>query len=121
MFDYRAVVVRVVDGDTVILDVDLGFGVWLRYQSFRLVGLNAREHADTGGKEAKANLESRLPVGTVATVTSVKNDKYGGRFDAEIIVAGGVSLNRELIHDGWAAAWSGAGAKPVPPWPRKVT
>lgn len=119
MFDYAATVVRVVDGDTVIMDVDLGFGIWLRNQSFRLLGLNAREHRETGGLEAKANLETCLPVRTVTTVTSVKADKYGGRYDAVITLADGHNLNAKLIHDGWAAAWSGAGPKPVPPWPRK--
>jgi micrococcal nuclease len=121
MYRYKATVVRVVDGDTVVMDVDLGFGVWMRAQAFRLLGLNARERAEIGGAEATANLEKRLPVGAGVTVTSVKNDKYGGRYDAVILLADGASLNSELIHDGWAAAWSGAGTRPVPPWPRKAT
>jgi endonuclease YncB( thermonuclease family) len=120
MFDYAGTVVRVVDGDTVIMDVDLGFGVWLRAQSFRLLGLNAREHREVGGLEAKTNLETCLPVGQVTTVTSVKADKYGGRYDAVICLPNGLNINAQLIHDGWAAAWSGAGTKPVPPWPRKA-
>ena len=120
-FQYPARVVRVVDGDTVILDVDLGFHLWLQNQSFRLLGLNAREKAETGGAEAKAHLTSLLPAGLSIRVTSVKVDKYGGRYDGEILFADGSSLNQQLLHDGWAAAWMGAGTKPVPPWPRKAT
>lgn len=117
-YSYRAELLRVIDGDTVILDVDLGFNSWLRYQSFRLLGVNAREKSDLGGPEAKAHLSELLPPGTIVTLTSVKADKYGGRFDAVITMADGRDLAQELIRGGWAAPWTGAGAKPVPPWPR---
>lgn len=116
---YPAQVVRVVDGDTVILDVDLGFNVWQRYQSFRLLGCNAREHDAPGGKEAIANLRTLLPVGSVLTVTSVKSDKYGGRYDAHLTLPDGQDLTRTLIETGWAAAWNGTGTKPLPAWPRQ--
>ena len=35
--------VRVVDGDTVDVDIDLGFGVWLRKQRIRLYGIDTPE------------------------------------------------------------------------------
>jgi endonuclease YncB( thermonuclease family) len=117
-FRYAGDVVRVIDGDTIVIDVDLGFGIWLRSQSFRLLGVNAREHSAPGGKEARMNLASMLPVGTRLTVTSVKADKYGGRFDAMLTLPDGRDVARELIAGGWAAAWNGQGVKPVPAWPR---
>lgn len=118
MFEYRAIVARVIDGDTIVADVDLGFGVWLHEQHFRLLGLNAREHTDPGGREATANLTVLVPAGAVITLISVKPDKYGGRYDASITLSDGRVLNHLLVDTEWAAAWSGAGAKPVPPWPR---
>ena len=36
MYEYKATIVRVVDGDTVDVDIDLGFDVWLRSQRIRL-------------------------------------------------------------------------------------
>ena len=36
-------IVKVVDGDTVDVDIDLGFGVWLRKQRIRLVGIDTPE------------------------------------------------------------------------------
>ena len=111
-------VARVVDGDTVILDVDLGFGVWLAGQSFRLWGCNAIEHDQPGGAEATANLTSLLPAGSLVTLTSLKPDKFGGRYDAVITLPDGQDLVTLLIQTGWAAAWNGRGPKPVPPWPR---
>ena len=113
---FAATVVRVVDGDTVDMDVDLGFSVWFR-GSFRLLGLNARELHMPGGIEAKDNLALLLPVGCPVALTSTKVDKYGGRFDA-VLTVGGSSVNDQLIATGWAAAWTGDGVKPVPPWPR---
>lgn len=41
--DYRAVVLDVYDGDTFTVDIDLGFGVWLRNQKIRLYGVNTPE------------------------------------------------------------------------------
>lgn len=115
---YRGRVARVVDGDTVLFDVDLGFGLWLHDQSFRLRGLNAREHSMPGGREAADNLARVLPVGALVGLQSVKPDKYGGRYDARIELDDGTDLVAQLIADGWAAPWTGTGVKPVPPWPR---
>jgi micrococcal nuclease len=111
-------VARVIDGDTVALDVDLGFGVWVLGRSFRLLGCNAREHDAPGGPEATANLAALLPVGTQVSVTSVHDDKYGGRYDASITLPDGRDLTSVLVSEQWAAPWDGIGPKPVPPWPR---
>ncbi len=119
-YEYRALVVRVIDGDTVILDVDLGFSTWLRHQSFRLLGINAREKSDAGGGAAKTNLTLMLPAGMTVILTSVKNDKYGGRYDAHLRLPDGRDLGTTLVQEGWAAPWTGAGTKPLPPWPRKA-
>ena len=43
MFEYKCKLVRVVDGDTVDVDIDLGFGVWLRKQRIRLYGIDTPE------------------------------------------------------------------------------
>lgn len=43
MYEYDVVVVHVVDGDTVDVDIDLGFGVWLRDQRIRLYGIDTPE------------------------------------------------------------------------------
>ena len=43
MFEYKCKVTNVVDGDTVDVDIDLGFGVWLRDQRIRLYGIDTPE------------------------------------------------------------------------------
>lgn len=114
---YNATVQRVIDGDTIALNVDLGFGTWVMAQTFRLLGVNAREKAMAGGGAATDNLAALLPHGSAVVIRTVKPDKYGGRYDAAIQLADGRQLAQVLIEAGYAAAWDGAGAKPVPPWP----
>ena len=43
LYQYKVSVSRVVDGDTVDVDVDLGFGVWLRNERVRLAGVDTPE------------------------------------------------------------------------------
>ena len=111
----KAIVISVTDGDTVKLEVDQGFDN-SKKGSFRIFGNNARELKEPGGQEARANLLSLIPVGTQLHLESVKNDKYS-RYDA-ILFLGDLNIGQHLIDTGWAVAWSGAGPKPSPVWPR---
>jgi endonuclease YncB( thermonuclease family) len=131
-YTYRAVIRRVVDGDTLAVAVDLGFGLWHygmdgRGLHLRLLGCNARELEQPGGREAKRNLaELLVPYGGVLggsalTLHTVKDDKYGGRYDAAVQLDDGTDLVELLVSQQWAAAWDGTGERPVPPWPRTVT
>jgi len=56
LFRYRAKVVKVVDGDTIDVDIDLGFYTILRKQRIRLSGIDAPEPR---GEERSAGLESK--------------------------------------------------------------
>ena len=40
MFEYNAIITKIVDGDTVDVDIDLGFEVWLKNQRIRLYGID---------------------------------------------------------------------------------
>ena len=65
MYEYRVKIVRVVDGDTVDVDIDLGFGVWLKKQRVRLYGIDTPESRTRDlvekrfGNMAKDYLKSR--------------------------------------------------------------
>ena len=43
MYEYRAKIVRVIDGDTVDVDIDLGFGVWMKDERVRIMGIDTPE------------------------------------------------------------------------------
>lgn len=84
MYTYQAKLIEVIDGDTVDLFIDLGFGVHVK-ERCRLYGIDAPEMPSEAGKIAKAYLESLLqaaPELFVATRKMVrkpkeKTDKYG--------------------------------------------
>lgn len=43
MYEYKVEVLRVVDGDTVDVNIDLGFGIWMRKERVRLYGIDTPE------------------------------------------------------------------------------
>ena len=43
MYTYRCNVIKIIDGDTVDVDIDLGFGVWLKKQRIRMYGIDTPE------------------------------------------------------------------------------
>lgn len=83
MFDYRCKIIKVVDGDTVDVDIDLGFGVWLRDERVRLAGIDAPESRTSDPDEkifgiaAKERLQELLPVGSCCILQS---KDYKGKF-----------------------------------------
>ena len=52
MFDYRAALVRVVDGDSCVLELDTGFG-GRQEEEVRLLKVSAPEHYQPGGIESR--------------------------------------------------------------------
>lgn len=124
-YTYNATVVSVHDGDTINVIVDRGMydyaGCEAHPVPVRLVGCNARELREPGGKEARDHVAALLPPGAPVVLTTVKPDKYAPRWDAQVATAAIPDLAAHLVTDDWAAAWDGTGRAPVPPWPRTVT
>ena len=95
MYEYRCKIIRVVDGDTVDVDIDLGFGVWMHKERIRLHGIDTPESRTRDLEEkkygllAKEQIESFMPIGSMQTLVTVK-DKVG-KF--------GRILGKFLIHD----------------------
>ena len=56
MYEYRCRIDRVVDGDTVDVDIDLGFGVWLRKERVRMYGIDTPESRTRDLEEKKLSL-----------------------------------------------------------------
>ncbi len=77
MYTYNATVVRWVDGDTIKLDVDLGFRTWVRNESFRLIGVNTPERGREGFDESVKYVNDWAPPGTILRILVTKEGKYG--------------------------------------------
>ena len=94
-----------VAGDTVWLDVELGFDV-KRKDSFRLFGIDAPEMSTPEGVAARGWLIEKLARG-LSMVTTHKDDreKYG-RYLATLW-AGNENINEAMIKAGHAVAYSG--------------
>ena len=93
MYEYKCKIDRVVDGDTVDVDIDLGFGIWLRKERVRLYGIDTPESRTRDleekkyGLAAKSYVQSFLPVGSMQTLKTQKDDKGKfGRILGEFIV-----------------------------------
>jgi micrococcal nuclease len=102
-------VAKVVDGDTVDLDLDLGFSITLR-QRVRLYGIDAPELRSKDPAEKAKGLESQAFVaqwfeqpGPVLVRTS-KEEKYG-RMLADCYREGAPSLCTELLERGLAVPY----------------
>lgn len=59
MYEYRCKVSRVVDGDTVDVDIDLGFGVWLHKERVRIIGIDTPESRTRDKEEKKYGLAAK--------------------------------------------------------------
>lgn len=95
-------VVKVVDGDTVDVDIDLGFGIIIR-QRVRLKGINAPETRTTDFKEkslgilSKYFLEKELSNCKNLRIQTYKDDKYGRILGVLFDEGESVSINQKMI------------------------
>jgi len=87
MYDYKCKVVKIVDGDTVDVDIDLGFGVWMKKERVRIMGIDTPESRTRDkvekvfGLAAKARLKEVLgPNPVLRTQISKKGEDMKGKF-----------------------------------------
>mgnify|MGYP003389151220 FL=1 len=95
MHTYKCTILRVIDGDTVDVDIDLGFGVWMRKERVRVLGIDTPESRTSDkvekvyGNLAKEFVKNYLPVDSVQTLQTEKDGT--GKF--------GRILGKFLVHD----------------------
>ena len=59
MYEYRCKLIRVIDGDTMDIDIDLGFGVWLKGERVRLYGIATPESRTRDLEEKRYGLAAK--------------------------------------------------------------
>lgn len=111
MYEYAVKeVVRVVDGDTVDVVIDLGFSL-TKKERVRLAGIDAPESRTTDleekelGLDAKEFLERRLGDCPNLKVKTEKDGKYGRMLGW--LMCGQMNINKEMITRGYAWAYDG--------------
>ena len=119
MHEYRCTIKRVVDGDTVDIDIDLGFGIWIHNERVRLYGIDTPESRTRDLEEKKCGIyakqcvETFLPVDSSQTLKTYK-DKVGkfGRVLGEFIIYDPeqdrqTTINEYMIRNKIGVAYSG--------------
>ena len=104
---------RVVDGDTFDGSLELGFGIRLENQRFRLWNYNAPEKTGPEkphGLIAKAQLEKILSTKPKWFILNRKKDAFG-RWLVDVMI-GHSTVSQYLVSRGYGVAWDGKGKRP---------
>jgi len=119
MYEYNSTIRYVVDGDTVDVDIDLGFGVWLRDQRVRLYGIDTPESRTRDlteklfGFAAKDFVKDYLPIGSTQVLKTFigkdGEDMRGkfGRILGDFFINDGKMLVKTMITEGYGVAYNG--------------
>jgi micrococcal nuclease len=116
MFEYYVKkVTKVVDGDTIDVDIDLGFDISFSSR-VRLAGIDTPESRTTDkmekalGLEAKAYLKKEIESAKTVVIKTEKMDsseKYGRILGWVFLDGSSVSMNEKMIEDGHAWGYLG--------------
>jgi micrococcal nuclease len=119
MWTYRCKLRKVVDGDTVDVDIDLGFGIWQMNERVRIMGIDTPESRTRDkiekkfGLAAKARLKSLLgPKPVLQTTISKKGEDMKGKFGRVLgdFIIDGRKVTKIMCQEGHAVPYFG-GAK----------
>lgn len=113
MFEYRAKIISVYDGDTCRADIDCGFGVTLKNQSLRVYGIDAPEIGTAAGNDAREFARTLMPTTLVVRIQTFKDakEKYG-RYLAQITLPDGSDFAAAMIAGGYGTAYFGGTRTP---------
>jgi micrococcal nuclease len=115
--EYDVVLLKAVDGDTVDVDIDLGFGIWLRDERVRIMGIDTPESRTSDkvekvfGLAAKKRLKELLENGAVLVTTEDKSgeDMKGkfGRILGDFKTPDGKLVTDVLVEEGHCVPYFG--------------
>ena len=118
MYRYKVSVVKVVDGDTIDVDIDLGFGMTYKKQRIRMLGIDTPESRTRDlvekkfGKASKAHLKSILESGGIQLVSHDKG-KFGRILGELFIGDSSYSINQQMIDEHHAVAYTGGNKEEI--------
>lgn len=121
--EYDVVLLKSVDGDTVDVDIDLGFGIWLRDERVRIMGIDTPESRTSDkveklfGTAAKNRLKELLKSGATLITTEDKSgeDMKGkfGRILGDFKTPDGVLVTDILIEEGHCVPYFGGSKEEI--------
>tara|TARA_R110002153_G_scaffold268679_1_gene433748 strand:+ start:9336 stop:9734 length:399 start_codon:yes stop_codon:yes gene_type:complete len=111
MYEYECKIVRVIDGDSIVVDIDLGFGLWIHGESIRLFGVDCPEcrsrdkEEKAAGIAAKKFVERFLQVGETYTLNTEGKGKFGRYLG--VISNETETVNKALVNEHLAVIYYG--------------
>lgn len=105
MYNYNANLVRIIDGDSVIVDIDLGFNMWIKNVSVRLFRVDTPEIRTKNDIEkiagylAKARVEQLLSDGKLQITTILDEKDKFGRILGVVYNSDGDIINEILVEE----------------------
>lgn len=125
MYEYRCKIIKVIDGDTVDVDIDLGFGVWLRDERVRMAGIDTPESRTRDKEEkvygllSKSVVEKHLPKSSMQ-ILKTTSDKDGqdmkgkfGRILGDFLIEDEKSLCQYMVESSYAVKYHGQAKEDV--------
>ena len=118
MYEYKVQVLQIIDGDTLVVNIDLGFDVWIHNEVIRLNGIDAPEvrtpdpvekfFGTLAKNRVKEYLDNDGAAGAVTLVSKTFNKEKYGRVTADLRVQGQFrSLCATLLGEGYAVPYHG--------------
>ena len=123
MYEYKCKILRVVDGDTVDVDIDLGFGIVLSNERVRIMGIDTPESRTRDkvekkfGLASKARLKSLLgKTGILKTQINKNGEDMKGKFGrilGDFTTKDGRMVTDILVEEGYAVAYFGGSKEEI--------
>ena len=114
MHEYRVEIVKVVDGDTVDVDIDLGFGIWMKNERVRLFGIDTPESRTRDLEEKARGLASKDKlIELLGEGDFVLESKEVGKYGRVLgtLLVGDININDTLVEEGFAVEYWGGKKK----------
>jgi micrococcal nuclease len=113
-FLYKCVIQRIVDGDTIDVNIDLGFGIWLYKERVRIAGIDTPEKRTRDkvekvfGLAATAKAHELVPEGSNCIIRT-RRDKAGkyGRTMGDFVLEDGTLYTDVMIESHHAVPYEG--------------
>ena len=125
MYEYRCKVIKVIDGDTVDVDIDLGFDIMLRDERVRIMGIDTPESRTRDKVEKKFGLASKARLkeligGKSGPILKTQINKKGedmrgkfGRILGDFMTDDGRMVTDILVEEGHAVAYFGGSKEEI--------
>ena len=122
MYEYKVNIIKVIDGDTVDVDIDLGFGMWIKDERVRMMGIDTPESRTRDKIEKKFGLASKEKLKSILGKKSIlktqvnkKGEDMKGKFGRILgdFIVGDKMATQILIDEGYAVAYFGGSKEEI--------